>query len=235
MNYGDLTTYLQNLLQDQAPSADFTTILPAIIQDAENRIYREMDFLACRTANSNSQFTARSRKFTIPTGSTTIIVLQGVSFITPSNVTDPSLGTRNVLEPSTVDFIDWTWPTEGITGSPEYWAQFNNAYIIVGPTPDQAYTVELTGIFRPTPMSAMNPVTYIGTIYPDLLVAACMVFAAAWQRDFGSQSDDPQKALSWEAHYGTLKTSAMEEEQRRKGSSVGWSPFSTTLAQPART
>lgn len=235
MNYADLNTYLQNLLQDQAPSNDYTTILPAIIQDAENRIYREMDFLACRTANSNTAFTAGSRNFTIPTGSTTIIVLQGVSFITPSSVTDPSLGTRNVLEPATVDFIDWTWPTEGTTGSPEYWAQFNNAYIIVGPTPDEAYTVELTGIFRPAPMSASNQTSYIGSIYPDLLVAACMVFASGWQRDFGSQSDDPTKAMSWETLYQSRMKSALEEEQRRKGSSVGWSPFSSTLASPART
>ena len=34
--------------------------------------------------------------------------------------------------------------------------------------------------------------------YPELLLCACMVFASGYQRDFGAQAEDPQKAVSWE-------------------------------------
>jgi len=149
--------------------------------------------------------------------------------------TQPAAGTRNQLEEATLDNIDMTWPVEAATGLPDTWAMKNDAIIVVKPTPDQAYVVELTGTFRPNAISAANQTTYISSIYPDLLVAACMVFMAGYQRDYGAAADDPAKAVSWESQYQTLAKSALEEEQRRKGSGVGWLPFSPTEAQPART
>jgi len=235
MTYDQLNTYLQTLLVDQAPSTDYTTILPAAIQDAENRIYLDMDFLNTRTVNSNATFTAGSRTFTLPTSPSTILVLQGVAAITPYTAT-PSTGTRNQLEPVSLDYIDSTWPTESAVALPDSWAMLNDASIVVKPTPDQAYPVELTGTFRPVAMSATNQTTYIGNIYPQLLVNACMIFMAGYQRDYGQQSDDPRLATSWQSMYDSQLKLALAEEQRRKGSSTGWSPFSETpLAIPPRT
>lgn len=234
MDYATLNTYLQTLIVDQAPSTDYTTILPAAIQDAEQRIYREMDFLDTRTVNSGSSLTTGSRNFTLPTSPSTILVLQGVAAISPSGDT-PAAGTRNALEPTSLDVIDMIWPQESVKSLPTYFAMKDALSIVVAPTPDANYTVELTGIFRPVPMSAINTTTYIGNVYPDLLVAACMVFLTGYQKDFGAQSDDPKMAMSWEALYQDRKKSAYEEEQRRKGASVGWSPFQQApLAQPQR-
>ena len=234
MNYAELNTYLQTLLVDQSPSVDYTTILPAAIQDAEQRIYREMDFLNTRTVNSGSAFTVGSRTFTLPTSPSTILVLQGVSAISPAGAT-PSAGTRNPLEPTSLDFIDSTWPVESSTELPDSWAMLNDAQIVVKPTPDQAYVVELTGTFRPNAMSASNAQTYISLTYPDLLVAACMVFMMGYQRDFSPAADQPQASLSWESVYQSRLRSALEEEQRRKGQGVGWAPFSPSEAAPPRT
>lgn len=234
MDYNDLNTYLQTLMVDQLPSVNYQTILPAAIQDAENRIYREMDFLDCRTVQSPTAFSVGSRDYVLPTSVNTILVLQGVSAITPAGDVPP-VGTQNPLEPVSLDFIDMTWPTESNVELPKYWTMKDAKTIIVAPTPDAAYQVKLTGIFRPTPMSSSNQSTYIGDTYPDLLVAACMVFMAGYQRDFGAQSDDSPLAMSWEKLYQIRKESALSEEQRRKGSSIGWSPFSTTQANPQRT
>lgn len=234
MNYDALNQYLQTLLVDQAPSANYTVILPAAIQDAEERIYREMDFVACRTVQSPTAFTASNRDYVLPTSVNTILVLQGVSAITPVGAVPPA-GTQRILEPVSLDFIDTNWPTESNTDIPVYWAMKDAKTITVAPTPNAAYQVRLTGIFRPTSMSQSNQTTYIGDIYPDLLIAACMVFLSGYQRDFGQQSDDPKLAMSWEALYSSRFKSAYEEEQRRKGSSVGWSPFQgTPLATPQR-
>lgn len=234
MTYDQLNTYLQTILEDQAPSADYTTILPAAIQDAEQRIYRDMDFLATRTVDSNSAFTQGTRDFTLPTATATILVLQGVSAISPAGVS-AAAGTRCPLEPVSLDFIDITWPVESMLGLPDSWAMKNATVITIKPTPDAAYKVELTGTFRPAALSSANQTSYITLIYPDLMVAACMVFMTGYQRDFGAQASDPAMAVSWEATYQSRLKSALAEEQRRKGSSTGWSPFSETLAIPART
>lgn len=235
MTYAELNTYLQTLIVDQGPSPDYTIILPAAIQDAEQRIYLDMDFINTRTVNSGSNFTTGSRTFVLPTTPSTILTLQGVAAITPSTATTPAQGTRNQLEPVSLDFIDSTWPTESMTGLPDSWAMLNDASIVVKPTPGEAYPVELTGTFRPNPMSATNTTTYIGNTYPDLLVAACMIFLLGYQRDFGQQSDQPQAAVSWQSTYNDRLKLALGEEQRRKGSSAGWSPFSPTEATPPRT
>lgn len=234
MTYNQLNTYLQTLIVDQAPSVDYTTILPAAIQDAEQRIYLDMDFLATRTVNSGSRFTVGSRTFVLPTSPSIILVLQGVAAISPATATTPALGTRNQLEPVSLDYIDVTWPTESATALPDAWAMLDAANIVVKPTPDQTYLVELTGTFRPVAMSNANQNTYIGMTYPDLLVDACMIFLTGYQRDFGAQTSDPQMAMSWENQYQTHLKLALAEEQRRKGSSVGWSPFSATEAVPPR-
>jgi len=238
MTYSMLVTALAQLLVLDENEADFVTILPTAIQDAEQRIYLSMDFLNTRTVNSGSAFTAGSRTFTLPTSPSTIMVLQGVAAITPAGAA-PSAGKRVQFEPVSLDYIDSTWPQESQTASPDgndpAWAMIDDASIAVKPTPDQNYTVELTGTFRPNPMSASNPTTYIGNTYPQLLVAACMVFLAGWQRDYGQQSDDPRLAVSWKDMYATQLASALQEEQRRKGQGVGWAPFSETpQAQPPR-
>lgn len=232
MTYNELVAYLQNLLQDQAPSADFTQILPAAIQDAEGRIYREMDFLATRRTDSSATFTIGVRELALPSGT---LVVQGIAAISPAGSL-PSAGTRNTMEPTSLDFIDMIWPVEATVGLPKYAAMKDAATIVVAPTPDAAYKADITGIFRPAALSVSNQNSYIATVYPDIMIAATMVFMAGWQRDFGSQADNPAQAVSWEAHYQSLKTSVYEEEQRRKSSSVGWSSFSQTpLAQPPRT
>ncbi|MDE2096315.1 MAG: hypothetical protein KGL39_03650 [Patescibacteria group bacterium] len=97
------------------------------------------------------------------------------------------------------------------------------------------YTVSASQSVSSESMTTSPQTTYLSTYYPDLLFAASMVEATGWMRDYGQQADDPKLALSWENNYQTHKQSALEEAQRQKGSSIGWSPFSVTLAQPPRT
>lgn len=234
MNYTQLVTDLTTLLVVSPSDTSFQAILPALIDDAEQRIYRELDFLETRTTDSSISFTTNSRNVTLPS---TIIVCEGISAITPVS-TQPNLGMRNVLEHVSLDFIDSTWPIEtggGATGVPAMFAMKTDIIAVVAPTPDGSYVMEVTGTIRPAPISATNTTTWLGDHLPDLLLAACMVFGFGYLRDWGSASDDPQAAVSWEGHYQALKVSAMEEEQRRKSQGNGWTPYSATPQAPPRT
>lgn len=241
MLYSDLTTALGALLQvpitnaaSATPSSntDFNNILPRIIESSEQLIYREIDFLYTRTEifdDSGADYvcTPNSRRFTM---APEILILQGVNIITPAGA-DPDVGTRNRLEIVSKDFLDVIWPQEtgsGATDVPRYVAQLDTNTLIFAPTPDDDYTVEMTGIFRPAPLSATNTSTYLSTTYPDIFLYGCMIFATGYQRDFGAQSSDPQMAMSWRAMFDLAKPGVAEEEQRRKTQGRNWSPYSQT-------
>lgn len=235
MNYTTLNTYLQTLIVDQGPTTDYQTILPAVIQDAEQMIYRDMDFIATRTVDTTGALTIGARDFVLPAVNTIILVVQGVSIITPFTATFDT-GKQVSLYERNLDGIDSLWPDAAYQAQPEDWCMKTDAIICVGPRPDQAYPVAITGTFRPASMSPSNLTSYIGNIYPDLLVNACMVFLAGYQRDYGQQSDDPKLAMSWQEKYTMALKSALSEEQRRKGQGAGWAPFSPTPeAAPPRT
>lgn len=239
LNYTTLVASLNNLLQETG-SADFTAIIPNIIDDAEQRIYRELNFLTQRLEDTSITTTSGTRALSMSATALPCMVVEQVALFTPAGA-GPSSGTRVQYQgPVSLDFINMVWPAQSATAAPSlystaYWAMYNDNTLVLAPTPDASYITGVTGVFRPLPMSASNPTTYLGTTYPDLYLSACMVFGAAYQRDFGLSSEDPEKAVSWESHYQTEKQSALEEEARRRGESTGWTPMKQYIAQPPRT
>lgn len=242
MQYSDLTTALGVLLQypitnaaSATPSSntDFNNFLPRIIEGGEQRIYREIDFLATRQEDLTTTLSTVARNATLPASN---IVLQSANVITPVGASPNTAGAkRNPLEIVSKDFIDAIWPNAGDSKTvPRYIAQLSATVVIVAPTADQAYTLETTGIFRPVALSASNATTYVSINYPDLLLYACMVVSAGYQQNYGSQSEDPKMAVSWEGMYQIAKKSTFEEDQRRKSQSTNWSPYSQTPLSSAR-
>lgn len=243
MDYSDLVTALGTLLvvpitnpASPTPSnnTDFNNFLPRITEAGEQRIYRELDFLATREEDVTTVLSTTSRKATLPASN---IVLQSGNVITPAGAMPDDFGAmRNPVEIVSKDVIDAIWPQESIGKTvPRYLAQLNATQVIVAPTADAAYVLETTGIFRPAPISATNTTTYISLVYPDLFLFACMVVGCGYQRDFGQQADDPKIAISWESLYQTAKMSSLDEEQRRKTQGTNWSPYSQTpLSNPRK-
>lgn len=221
------------MVVDAVTDTNFLAILPSIITYAEQRIYRELDLLST-IVRQNGTLTANSRNFTLPTGSGRFVTTQGFNVFTPVSTTT----TRNQLVPTTRDYLDATWPSETASTTPSIPANFamiTDQTIIVGPPPDTAYTVEVIGTIRPAPLSATNTNTFLTDYLPDLFLAASMIFASGYQKNFGSQSDDPKMSVSWESQYVSLKESALVEQLRDKWQSVSWSSMSPSpIASPPR-
>lgn len=227
MIYSEFVNFMSVMLQipvtlatSATPFQDTSanTILPRCIEFVENMINVDMDFVGTRRQDLSTTFTPNARSLTLPTGCRSV---EGISQISPAGLTPATGGTRNQLEPVSLDVIDMYYPTESTpTGIGAYWAQRSDTSIVVGQTPDAAYIAEITGIFFPAAMSSTNVTTYIGTTYPQLLMAAAMYFMSGYQRDFGAQSEDPKMASSWKATYDYLLPSCIMEEKRRKGESI---------------
>lgn len=234
MNYTDLVNTIANLTVIQATDPNFVQILPQAITYAEDRLYRELDLLSTVTRD-NAPLTASNRNFTLPQNNGRFVVTNGFNVITPAATTTPDSGTRNQMVPVSRDYLDAVWGSATVTGLPTQYAMITDQTIIVGPWPDQNYTLEVIGVIQPAPLSAANTTTFLSLYLGDLLTAAVMIFMSGYQRDFGAQSDDPTQAISWSSEYDKLFASANVVEMRKKYESGAWSSLSPTpIATPSR-
>lgn len=213
----------------------FVTILPQMITYAENRIYRELDFLFTSIATTAYGLTAGNRIIAVPAG--TLVVPEQINLITPAGTTNPDNGNRVPLLATTKEFLDAVYGSglPANRGEPKYFVPFDDYTFLVGPYPASDYTCEIIGTYRPDSMSATNQTTFISLYLPDLFIMASMIYVSAYQRNFGRANDDPQMAITYESQYQALKASALSEENRKKFEAAAWSSQgASTSATPTR-
>ena len=235
LTYAQYVTQLANFMVVSPSDANYLSALPSIIDDAEQRTYRDLDLLATRITNTATSLSSGSRTVALSTTLGTFLVVEEVNVITPSTAT-AATGTRVPLVNVSRDFINAVYPSNtSATNTPEFWSMTDNANIIVGPSPDAAYPLEVIGTIRPTPLSSANQSTILTTMLPDVFMAASLVYAAGYMKDFGAMSDDPQAGATWEALYQKRLASAATEEFRKKYTSQAWtSKTPAPFATPAR-
>lgn len=192
-------------------NAAFVAGLPTIIDQAEQRIYTDLQLLATIIRDSSGVTTQNQRTFIAPTpaGTNGFNVVQSINIL---NGTDRLQCVKVARE-----LLDAMWPSDIGTGQiPNKWAMLTATTLLFGPSPTTAYNVEVIGTVTPLPLSVSNTTTYLSTQLPGLLFAAAMVAASGYMRNFGSQADDPKMAVSWEAQYTTLLPTYKAAEEARK-------------------
>lgn len=203
-----------------ASDPNWQGITATIIDDAEQRIYRDLDLVSTIVRDTSSTLTANSRNFTLPQALGRFVTVKGLNFFTGAYPAG-----RTQLRPVSVHYIDYVWPSETAATTPSYpeiFAPITDQIFIVGPAPDSAYAMEVIGTIRPTPLSATNTSTFLTNYLSDLFFAGAMCSAAGYMRSYGSQADDPKMAQSWESQYAQRLASAKGEEIRRKFASGDW-------------
>jgi hypothetical protein len=233
LDYNSYVSQMATMAVVETSDVNFQNILPQMITYAENRIYRELDFLQTSASVTGYQVASGTRTVTIPDG--TLVVSEQINIITPSGTSDPDAGTRIPLLPTTKEFLDAIYGSSSYTGLPKYFAPFNDNLFYLGPFSDQNYYVEIVGTQRPASLSATNTTTFISLYLPDLFIMASMIYVSAYQRNFGRANDDPQMAVTYESQYQSLMKGAAVEEARKKFESSGWTSQSPSpVATPTR-
>jgi hypothetical protein len=249
MNYDEMVEALKVMNEVPLNNTDdaFQRIVPRMFAYADGRIYREIVFLQLlMTQTQPVTLTARNRDVPLPTS---VMALRNVNVCTPAGAITPYTK-HTPLDRVPPEALDFFWP------QPSFRPGVPQKYAVVGgfapvdptlqnppqalqltvrfmPTPDQAYPVEFLGDIRPLPLSNANPETFLSVYYPELFLAACMIFAAGYQRDFGAQAEDPQRAQSWETQYGNLRMGVTLEAARMRGEGPGFTAaMPAPLAQP---
>jgi hypothetical protein len=236
LTYSQWVTSLANLMVIPESNAEFVTDLPNIRDYAELRLYRDLDLVDTSTRDSSATMTAGNRNFTFPSSNGTFVVTDELNVITPASATTADGGTRNALVPTSEEMLNMLWPAVAGSTVPQYFAMVNQDLAIVGPWPDQSYRVEVVGTIRPQALSSTNVTTILSWYFPDLFLAASMVRASGFQKNYGAAVDDPKQAMTWESQYQSLLASADIEEARKKFEMRGWSSKQPTpQAVPPRT
>lgn len=230
LNYSIFVTQLATLTAESTSDPNFvSTLLPGSIDYAEQRLYREGDFLATYITDTTGQATPNQRVFTYPTTLGSFLVIDEISIYTPVGTTS-SNATRVPLQVTSKQFVDLMYPSNNSSaaiGVPKFFAPVTNTTCLFGPVPDQAYGVEIIGTQRPASLSASNSSTFLTQTLPDLFVAAAMIYASGYMKNFGAQADNAQMAQSWQGQYDKLFASANVEELRKKYSAQAWQAQNT--------
>ena len=235
LTYSSYVQQIATLAVVPVTDPNYTIIIPSMIDYAELRMQRDLDFLSTQISTSAYTFTSGNNQLTLPTSQ--FIVPQTFEVIDGSGSSTPLLAVGK-------EFIQNVYGSGSTTGLPQYFAVYGgdtattgntSQYMIVGPTPNSNYSVRLTGTVRSAPLSATNTTTYISTYLPDMFIFASMIYISAYQRNFGRANDDPAMAQTYESQYQALKTSALTEENRKKFEAAAWTSYSPApAATPSR-
>jgi hypothetical protein len=204
MTYDELLTRLAKTLVNDPLDSDLLAMVPRFIEDAENRVYREVDWLALRTT-ATLPVAIGDNSYSVPADCLAVRALRLIKGTTTT-----------VLLRRDDAYLDAYWPDTSFFDTPKYWSMPDAFTIRIAPPPLLPFPIQVTYSARPARLSADVPSTWLSTSYGDLLFAAVMVAAMGYQRDYGATSDDPKQALSWEGVYQAALASAQTEEGRRR-------------------
>ena len=157
MNYTQLSQSIQDYCQSTETS--FVANIPNFVQLAEERIYNSVQIPAIRK-NVTGTMTNTFPYFQLPDDWLSTFSLA---------VIDPVTGEYEYLINKDVNFIRAAYPPPNSTGKPQYYAIFDDATMLLGPTPDVAYTAELHYYYYP--VSIVNYGTsWIGDNFETVLL-----------------------------------------------------------------
>lgn len=137
MNYSELVTAIQDYVENT--ESTFVANIPVFVQLAEERIYNSVQIPAIRK-NQTGSITADNKYLTLPTDWLATFSL---------SVIDPVTEAQTFLLNKDVNYIREAYPTPSVTGTPQHYAQFDENTLILGPTPDVIYDVELHYYYYP--------------------------------------------------------------------------------------
>lgn len=169
--YNTLVSAIQEAAEDVG--TELLEFLPVAIDNAENRLARELDTLDL-VYTSTITVTASTDTFTKPAGHK---VTYHVEY------KDPTTGRSKVLRKKTDDYIAEYWQQPTSVGTPKYYSDEDTTTFRIAPCCSAAASVKIRGIRRPTVLSSSNQSNVFTSSTPDALFHATMIEVAGWQRN----------------------------------------------------
>ena len=137
-------TQLQDAIKDFAENTEtsFVNNLPVFIRAAEDRIFTLVDLELFRK-NATATLTSSDPFLSVPS-----------DYLAPFSLQITTASSEDFLLHKDVNFVQQYHIDYGANAAPKYYAIYDVDNFILGPTPDQAYTVELHYYYRPASITA---------------------------------------------------------------------------------
>ena len=172
MTYAELVTKIRDYTEVDA-TVFTSTIINGFISDAEFRILRDVDSDNNRSY-AQADIIAAQRYVNTPLINDETLVIRSVQITNSTGGADNS--SRSFLEYRDTNFISEYNPT-GVQGLPKYYSYWDEDTIVIAPTPDQNYNMQINYILKPNGLSVSNTQTYLSKEFPNGLLYACLVEA----------------------------------------------------------
>jgi len=166
MNYSELTQNIEDICETSFTADQ----LAMFTQQAEQKIYNTVQIPALRR-NVTSAFTSGNQYLATPSD---FLYVYSVA------VEDGS-GNYVFLLNKDVNFIREAYPNASSTGLPKHYANFDDDFFIVGPTPDAAYAVELHYGYYPESIVTAGT-TWLGDEFDSALLNGALVEAIRFMK-----------------------------------------------------
>jgi hypothetical protein len=156
VNYSQLVTLIQEYCESTEQS--FVDNIPTFVQLAEERIYNSVQIPAIRQ-NSTASLSTGNQYMSLPSdwlSTYSLAVIDGD-------------GNYEYLLNKDVNYIRAAYPSPTASGIPKYYAIWDADTMILGPTPDDDYTVELHYYFYP-PSIVNVGTSWLGDNYENVLL-----------------------------------------------------------------
>ena len=166
MNYTDLKTNIQDICETTFTDAQ----LNLFTDQAEQKIYNTVQITALRN-NVTGSLTSGVKYLTLPT-----------DFLYPYSlaVLDGD-GVFTYLLNKDVNFVREAYPNPATTGVPAHYALFSDTAIILGPTPNSGYTMELhSGYYPESIVTAAT--TWLGDEFDSALLNGALIEAIRFMK-----------------------------------------------------
>ena len=173
--YSTLKTAIQDYIESTESS--LVTNLPNFIESTEERILKSVQLDVFRknvtgTASSSNSYLAMPSDFLAPFSLAVI----------------DSSSNYNYLKLKHVSFIRDYQPATATTGTPKYYAEFDESRFILAPTPNSSFTFELHYFYRPASLTAGadSSTTWLSTNAMNAMLYGCLVEACTYLKMFES-------------------------------------------------
>ena len=195
MNYSQLVTAIQSYTENQFPpvyladgsTESSTSQINRFIEQAEQRIYNMIQFPSLRK-NQFTPITINNKYISLPEDFLAVYSLALVTGVIGGNL---DTGTFEYLLNKDVNFIRQAYPAPNDKGVPKYYALFgptivsstitNELSLIVGPTPDATYYVELHYYYYPPSITTATN-TWLGDNFDSVLLYGSLVEAYTFMK-----------------------------------------------------
>jgi hypothetical protein len=146
------------------------SIVNDLIRDAELRIMRDIDVDANKKYVT-AQVVSGTRFIDTPADT---MIIRSAQIVDSDGV--GAADNREFLQWRDSSFMSEFNPTNA-QGVPKYYSWWDNDTIVLAPTPNATYTIQLNYILKPETLSSTNTQTYISQNFPNGLLYACLVEA----------------------------------------------------------